>query len=86
MERTLGELVQLFKDMEELVEVQAEDVVAIDQTTKRIEREVNKGVEETRVAVKHAKNARRKRWICFIIVSMYYLTNRLNFLALANSI
>ncbi|KAK9381725.1 t-SNARE [Kockiozyma suomiensis] len=68
MERTLGELVQLFKDMEELVEVQAEDVVAIDQTTKRIEREVNKGVEETRVAVKHAKNARRKRWICFIIV------------------
>ncbi|KAK7205498.1 t-SNARE [Myxozyma melibiosi] len=68
MERTLGELVQLFKDMEELVEVQGEDVVAVDQTTKRVEREVNKGVEETRVAVKHAKNARKKKWFCLIIV------------------
>ncbi|KAK9387543.1 t-SNARE [Lipomyces mesembrius] len=68
MERTLGELVQLFKDMEELVEVQAQDVQAVDHTVKRVENEVNKGVEETRIAVKHARAARRKRWICFGII------------------
>ncbi|KAK9471081.1 t-SNARE [Dipodascopsis tothii] len=68
MERTLGELVQLFHDMEELVEVQGQDVDAIDKTTKRVEAEVNKGVEEVRVAVKHARSARRKKWICFGIV------------------
>ncbi|KAK9370716.1 t-SNARE [Lipomyces kononenkoae] len=68
MERTLGELVQLFKDMEELVEVQAQDVGAIDHTVKQVEHEVNKGVEETRVAVKHARAARKKRWICLGII------------------
>ncbi|KAK9477166.1 t-SNARE [Lipomyces japonicus] len=68
MERTLGELVQLFKDMEELVEVQAQDVVAVDHSTKRVEQEVNKGVEETRVAVKYAKAARKKKWICLGII------------------
>ncbi|KAK9469877.1 t-SNARE [Lipomyces arxii] len=68
IERTLGELVQLFKDMEELVEVQAQDVQAVDNTMKRVEQEVNRGVEDTRVAIKHARSARRKRWICFGIV------------------
>ncbi|KAK9456588.1 t-SNARE [Dipodascopsis uninucleata] len=68
MERTLGELVQLFKDMEELVEIQGNDVVAVDNTTKRVEQEVYKGVDETRVAVKHARAARRKKWICLGIV------------------
>ncbi|KAK9245234.1 t-SNARE [Lipomyces tetrasporus] len=68
MERTLGELVQLFKDMEELVEVQAQDVQAVDHTVKRVENDVNKGVEETRIAVKHARAARRKKWICLGII------------------
>ncbi|KAK9484393.1 t-SNARE [Lipomyces starkeyi] len=68
MERTLGELVQLFKDMEELVEVQAQDVQAVDHTVKRVENEVNKGVEETRIAVKHARAARKKKWICLGII------------------
>ncbi|KAK9325269.1 t-SNARE [Lipomyces orientalis] len=73
MERTLGELVQLFKDMEELVEVQAQDVQAVDHTVKRVENDVNKGVEETRIAVKHARAARRKKWICIGIIVLICL-------------
>ncbi|KAK9451244.1 t-SNARE [Limtongia smithiae] len=68
MERTLKELVDLFNDMEELVDVQAEDVQAVDNSVKRVEQEVGKGVEEVRGAVKYARAARRKKWICLGIV------------------
>ncbi|KAK9461536.1 t-SNARE [Lipomyces oligophaga] len=68
MERTMAELLQLFKEMEEVIQLQAQDVQTVDNTTKRVEREVNKGVEETRGAVKSARAARRKKWICFGII------------------
>ena len=47
--------------------VEAQDVVIaeVEQTAAAVSYDMEKGVEQVQVAVKHARNARRFRWICF---------------------
>ncbi|KAI0831446.1 t-SNARE [Trametes gibbosa] len=65
IERTLEELAQLFNDMSVLVAQQDEAIDQIGYTARRVEEDTAAGLKETEIAVKHARSARRKRWICF---------------------
>jgi len=68
IEQTLAELAQLFNDMSILVEQQDEQIdVIADQATK-IDVDVEAGLGYTEKAVDSAKAARKKRWICFILL------------------
>ncbi|TBU35840.1 t-SNARE [Dichomitus squalens] len=67
IERTLEELAQLFNDMSVLVAQQDEAIDTIQTTAIDVEGNTRAGLEQTEKAVKHARSARRKRWICFWI-------------------
>ncbi|GAA5988796.1 hypothetical protein JCM10908_006175 [Rhodotorula pacifica] len=68
IEQTLIELAQLFQDMAVMVEAQDVVIVDIEQTAANVSHDMEKGVEQVQVAVKHARNARKMRWICFGIM------------------
>ncbi|EGN95390.1 hypothetical protein SERLA73DRAFT_186342 [Serpula lacrymans var. lacrymans S7.3] len=68
IERTLGELAQLFNDMSVLVEQQDETINVIEATTGAVEKDTEVGLGYTEKAVDSARSARKKRWICFILV------------------
>jgi len=68
IERTLGELAQLFNDMSILVEQQDETITAIEANATNVEKDTETGLQHTDKAVASARAARKKRWICFIIV------------------
>ncbi|KAI0831483.1 t-SNARE [Trametes gibbosa] len=68
IERTLTELAQLFNDMSILVEQQDEQITAINDTVKEVEKDVETGLNYTQKAVDSARSARKKRWICFILI------------------
>ncbi|KWU43540.1 t-SNARE, partial [Rhodotorula sp. JG-1b] len=65
IEQTLIELAQLFQDMAIMVEAQDVVIAEVEQTAAAVSYDMEKGVEQVQVAVKHARNARRFRWICF---------------------
>jgi len=67
IERTLAELTQLFVDLDALVVQQEDTVNAIDTSAAQVAGDTEAGLAETEKAVKHARAARRKRWICFFI-------------------
>jgi len=67
IEQTLTELAQLFNDMATLVAEQQEQLDEIHDKGATAATEIEKGLDHTEVAVKHARSARRKRWICFWI-------------------
>ncbi|CDO72876.1 hypothetical protein BN946_scf185002.g61 [Trametes cinnabarina] len=67
IEKTLTELAQLFNDMSILVEQQDEQITAINDTVQEVEKDVETGLNYTTKAVDHARAARKKRWICFIL-------------------
>ncbi|TFK76553.1 t-SNARE [Pluteus cervinus] len=67
IERTLGELAQLFNDMSILVEQQEETINAIETTAAAVEKDTEAGLNYTGKAVDSARAARKKRWICFMI-------------------
>jgi len=67
IERTIGELAQLFNDMSILVEQQEETINAIETTAATVEKDTETGLGYTGKAVDSARAARKKRWICFII-------------------
>ncbi|KAH9857074.1 t-SNARE [Lenzites betulinus] len=67
IEKTLTELAQLFNDMSILVEQQDEQITAINDTVKEVEKDVETGLNYTQKAVDSARSARKKRWICFIL-------------------
>jgi len=67
IERTIGELAQLFNDMSLLVEQQEETINAIETTAAVVEKDTETGLNYTGKAVDSARAARKKRWICFII-------------------
>jgi len=67
IERTLAELAQLFVDMDVLVTQQEETINAIETAAVHVEQDTEAGLAQTKKAVDHARSARRKRWICFII-------------------
>jgi len=68
MEQTLTELAQLFIDMGTLVEQDDAKLAAIEQTGKKVEDDTEHALADTGRAVFHALNARKMRWICFIII------------------
>ncbi|KXN85459.1 Syntaxin-like protein psy1 [Leucoagaricus sp. SymC.cos] len=68
MENTLAELAQLFIDMGTLVEQHEPIINQIQETAGVVEADTEKGLGATEEAVKHARSARKKRWICFFIV------------------
>ncbi|KAF8522209.1 syntaxin [Hysterangium stoloniferum] len=68
IERTLGELAQLFNDMSILVEQQDETIDVIQTAALSVEKDTEVGLKYTDKAVSSARAARKKRWICFIII------------------
>jgi len=68
MEKTLAELAQLFIDMGTLVEQHDAIINQVDETAGVVEADTEKGLAATEEAVRHARSARRKRWICFFIL------------------
>jgi syntaxin 1B/2/3 len=68
IERTIAELAQLFNDMSILVEQQDETINIIEAQATEVEKDVETGLGYTEKAVTSAKSARRKRWICFLII------------------
>jgi len=61
MEQTLTELAQLFIDQDDAK-------FSIEQTARKVEDDTGHALADTGRAVDHARNARRMRWICFLIV------------------
>lgn len=68
IERTLGELAQLFNDMSVLVEQQDETINVIETQAAAVEKDTEAGLGYTEKAVESARAARKKRWICFGII------------------
>lgn len=68
IEQTLTELAQLFNDMSVLVEQQDETVIAIETSAASAEKDLEVGVQYTDKAVESARGARKKRWICFVLI------------------
>lgn len=65
MEKTLGELAQLFNDMAILVEQQDQTINAVEQTAVDVNDNTRAALGETEQAIVHARRYRRGRWICF---------------------
>jgi len=68
IERTLAELTQLFVDLDAQIVLQEDAVNAIDSSAAQVAVDTEAGLAQTEKAVKHARAARRKRWIFFFIV------------------
>ncbi|KAK7693620.1 hypothetical protein QCA50_003189 [Cerrena zonata] len=68
IERTLEELAQLFNDVSVLVQQQDDSINVIETTAGKVEADTEAGLQQTEKAVKSARAARRKRWICFILL------------------
>ncbi|BFZ56937.1 Plasma membrane t-SNARE, secretory vesicle fusion [Savitreella phatthalungensis] len=68
IERTIAELAELFNEMNFMMEAQQPQVAQIQEQTQNTEADIKQGNVELDKAVKHAKAARRKKWICFWIV------------------
>ncbi|KAG6878685.1 hypothetical protein C0993_011500 [Termitomyces sp. T159_Od127] len=67
IEKTLGELAQLFNDMSVLVEQQDETINAVETQAHTVAQDTEAGLGYTEKAVVSARAARKKRWICFFI-------------------
>jgi len=68
IEKTLGELAQLFNDMSVLVEQQDETIDTIQTAAAGVEKDTETGLGYTDKALQSAIAARKKRWICFFII------------------
>jgi syntaxin 1B/2/3 len=68
IEKTIGELAQLFNDMSVLVEQQDETLNVIETQAAGVEKDMEVGLGYTVKAVQSARAARKKRWICFFII------------------
>ncbi|KAF8797951.1 syntaxin-like protein [Phlegmacium glaucopus] len=67
VEQTLAELAQLFVDMGTLVEQQDAVISSVETTAKDVHGDTERALDNTNVAVDHARSYRRGRWICFFI-------------------
>ncbi|GAA6011340.1 hypothetical protein JCM10207_008306 [Rhodosporidiobolus poonsookiae] len=67
IEETITQLAQMMQDMATLVLEQDESVRAIEAQAAQVDTDVGQGLDQTKKAVKSARAARKKRWICFII-------------------
>jgi len=71
IERQMMELAQLFQDLETLVIQQEPAVMQIEAKGEEVTDHVNKANTELTGAVKKARAARRKKWICLGIVGKF---------------
>ncbi|KAJ9150162.1 Snare protein nsyn1 [Coniochaeta hoffmannii] len=89
IEQQMIELAQLFQDMDTLVVQQEEQVQQIEQKGEEVVENLDKGNVELGGAVKSARGARRKKWICLgicvailviiaIVVAVYVVINNRN--------
>ncbi|KII88653.1 hypothetical protein PLICRDRAFT_698997 [Plicaturopsis crispa FD-325 SS-3] len=67
IEQTFGELNQLIADMSVLVAQQDDTINVIETSASKVEGDTEAGLKHTNVAVEHARSARKKRIICFVI-------------------
>ncbi|EJT47382.1 syntaxin [Trichosporon asahii var. asahii CBS 2479] len=67
IERTMTELAQMFNELSMLVEQQDEAITEIDNQMAAVHTDMETGNRELDGAIKKAKAARRKKWICFWI-------------------
>ncbi|KAF8894559.1 t-SNARE [Infundibulicybe gibba] len=67
IEKTLGELAQLFNDMSVLVEQQDDTIKVTETQAAGVKKDTELGLSHTKAAVRFAISARKKRWACFII-------------------
>ncbi|GAA5991918.1 hypothetical protein JCM5350_005816 [Sporobolomyces pararoseus] len=67
IEETLTELAQMFADMATLVEAQDVIITKVEDDAREAQLDMEIGLENTKVAVHHARMARKRRWICFFI-------------------
>jgi syntaxin 1B/2/3 len=68
IEKTMGELAQLFRDMEVLVAEQEEPIRHIDEQATTVQQDIEHGVAHTQKAIISARAARKKKWWCVLIV------------------
>ncbi|ODQ67553.1 t-SNARE [Nadsonia fulvescens var. elongata DSM 6958] len=72
IEKTMGELAQMFHDMEILVAEQEAPVQHIEEQTQNVQGDIEQGVAHTNKAVKSARALRKKKWwclgICLLII------------------
>ncbi|GAA5913395.1 hypothetical protein JCM6882_004108, partial [Rhodosporidiobolus microsporus] len=68
IEETITQLAQMMQDMATLVLEQDEAVVAIETQAVQVNTDVEQGLDQTKKAVKSARAARKKRWICFFVL------------------
>lgn len=69
IERTMGELAQMFNEMAMLVEQQDEAITNVEAQTQQVDHDIQGGNVQLDKAIIKAKKARRKKWICFWILS-----------------
>ncbi|GAA5855793.1 hypothetical protein JCM8547_000358 [Rhodosporidiobolus lusitaniae] len=68
IEETITQLAQMMQDMATLVLEQDESVRMIETQAVQVNTDVEQGLDQTKKAVKSARAARRKRWICFFVL------------------
>ncbi|RKP01810.1 hypothetical protein CXG81DRAFT_2676, partial [Caulochytrium protostelioides] len=67
IEQSMEELFSLFQDMEALLDTQQNQINDIDAHVEDTVVQVQSGGQEMTRAIKHAKNARRLKWILFFV-------------------
>ncbi|ROT35528.1 t-SNARE [Sodiomyces alkalinus F11] len=73
IEQTLAEVAQLFQEMAVLVEQQEPVVDAAEQNAQSTVENLQKGNEQVEVANKHARNRRKLKWWCLLVVVLILL-------------
>ncbi|KEI39055.1 uncharacterized protein L969DRAFT_18129 [Mixia osmundae IAM 14324] len=68
IERTIGELAQLFNEMAMMIEQQDEQVKAVEVQAAGVETDMQNAGQQIHKGKLSAIAARKKRWICFIIL------------------
>jgi syntaxin 1B/2/3 len=86
IERDMMELGEMFQQMNELVEQQEAAIENIEMKGEEVVENMDKGTEQIGVAITSARNARKWKWWCLGIVSMYYLPRVKSSLPLTDSL
>ncbi|KAF1815255.1 t-SNARE [Eremomyces bilateralis CBS 781.70] len=83
IERTLGELAQLFQDLAEAVVVQDQAVAQVEEQTDKVRTDVEGGNKQLDSGIRSARRARKMKWwclgICVLIVVILALVLGLYF-------
>jgi syntaxin 1B/2/3 len=73
IERTLGELASLYQDLATVVEQQEPVIQAAENNALNTVENIEKGNEQVQQATKHARNRRKLKWWCALIVFLIVL-------------